>query len=82
MNLSNHDKRLLQMLTEARNIAKKATEVEALTKHIVAIKNTMVYAAMPVSEEAEPEVQEEHKFDTSKTILLKRGESVTLALIP
>lgn len=78
MNLSNHEKRLLQMLTEARNIAKTATEVEALTKHIVAIKNTIVYAAMPSSEEAEPEVR---ALDTSKTIVLKRGESVTLTLI-
>lgn len=47
------------------------SSIDKLTKSIVDIRNTQVYAAMP-------ERIDTDGIDMSKTIVLKRGESITL----
>lgn len=79
MYISNHDNRILNMLVEERTRLQsspkpyhKAAEIDSLTKHIVAIRNTIEYAAVVcvASEEAV----------VSKPIVLKRGESISLRM--
>lgn len=79
MYISNDDNRILNMLVEERNRLQsstkpyhKAAEIESLTKHIVAIRNTIEYASV-TCETAEECVE-------SKPIVLKRGESVSLRM--
>lgn len=79
MYISNHDNRILNMLVEERKRLEssnkpyhKAAEIESLTKHIVAIRNTIEYAAV-TCEEAEEGVE-------SKPIVLKRGQSISLRM--
>lgn len=79
MYISKHDNRILNMLVEERKRLEsslkpyhKAAEIDSLTKHIVAIRNTIEYACV-VCEAAEQVVE-------SKPIVLKRGESISLRM--
>ncbi len=77
MFLSKHAQKTLKLLLDERarlsqsNVNSEA--VERLTGFIVSIRNSAVYEAMP-----EPSHIDADGIDTSKTVLLKRGESITL----
>lgn len=82
MYISNHDNRILNMLVEERIRLQsspkpyhKAAEIDSLTKHIVAIRNTIEYAAVVCVADEEVE-----KVVVNKPIVLKRGESISLRI--
>lgn len=85
MYISNHDKRILKMLVEERNRLQsspksyhKAAEIDVLTKHIVAIRNTIEYASVTCEDSSFFEAAEQ--FVESKPIVLKRGQSISLRM--
>lgn len=85
MYISNHDNRILNMLVEERTRLQtspkpyhKAAEIDALTKHIVAIRNTIEYACVTCEESSFSEASEQ--VIESKPIVLKRGESISLRM--
>jgi hypothetical protein len=84
MHLSNQDKHTLAILLKQRSVLQSSRKpyhhkeaIDKLTKDIVTISNKAVYTAMP---ERQLERVEHDGIDTSKTIVLKRGESITLRM--
>jgi len=78
MNLSKHDQRILSLLIEERDkltsqpkAYRHADAVMKLNKSIVGIRNTATYESMPES-------PKEHTIQAGKTVLMQKGDTISL----
>lgn len=83
MHLSNQDKHTLAILLKQRSVLQSSRKpyhhkeaIDRLTKDIVTVANKAVYQG--ISAESQPERVE---INTSKTVLLHKGQSITLRAV-